>query len=256
VEPAPSAYCGPPSVPADWLERWNLDPALLAGWLAIALAWEWAARRQRDAAARSRARAFRAGWGLALAAWVSPLCALGVALFSARVAQHMLLALVAAPLLAQGWPQRAENGPGRAIAACAGFAALTWFWHVPGPYEATFRSDAAYWAMHASLLAAALCVWRILLARTASGFAVPCAAALATCFQMSLLGAVFTFAPNPLFESHRLAAPPWGLSALEDQQLGGLVLWVPGCVAFLLAGIAPVAAWLKLQDRETPRAAL
>jgi putative membrane protein len=249
--PSEVPYCGPAPAPADWLGRWNLDPLLLAAWLAAALALEGAVRRARG----GPDRAARAGLSLALAAWVSPLCALGVALFSARVAQHMVLTLLAAPLLARAWPLRAVGTRG-AAAACTAFAAATWFWHVPGPYDATFRSDAAYWAMHATLLATALAAWRVILARPASGFAVPTAAALACCSQMSLLGALFAFAPAPLFEAHRASAPLFGLSPLEDQQLGGLVLWVPGCLAFLLAGIAPVAAWLERQDRGASQAAL
>jgi putative membrane protein len=248
-------YCGPAPLPGDALARWNLDPVLLGVWIGVLLAHAWATRRTGAPARPERIR-FRAGWALALLAWVSPLCALGVALFSARVAQHMLLVLAAAPLLAGGWPRRAEAGVGSACAAVAAFAAATWLWHVPFLYDLTFRSTAAYWAMHASLLASGAALWRVLLARPEGGFAVASAAALASCFAMSLLGAVLTFAPTLLYGSHRLSAVPWGLSPLTDQQLGGLVLWVPGCLAFLLAGVAPVSAWLKLQERRAAQIAL
>ncbi|RIL08059.1 MAG: CAAX protease [Proteobacteria bacterium] len=248
-------YCGAPPAPADWLAAWNLDPVLIAVWSGVGLACAASpALRARDAAGRRTRAAFAAGWSIALVAWISPLCALGVALFGVRVAQHMLLALVAAPLLAVGLPARAP-GARHALAAGLAFAVATWLWHVPGPYEATFRSSALYWCMHATLLASAVATWRVLLARDA-GVAAPSLLALASCFQMSLLGALLTFAPAPLFAPHLATTAAWGLSPLEDQQLGGLALWVPGCAVFLLAGVAPVARWIATRERIAASTAL
>jgi putative membrane protein len=73
---------------------------------------------------------------------------------------------------------------------------------------------------------------------------------------MSALGALLTFAPAPLFTPHLGSTAAFGLSPLEDQQLGGLLLWVPGCIAFLIAGVVPVARMLKAQDAPAVRAAL
>jgi putative membrane protein len=238
-------YCGPPPAPEAWAQHWNLDPTLLACWLAGVLVYELAARR--PSVSRSERRAFRTGATIALSAWVSPLCALGVALFSARVAQHMALALLAAPLLARGWPASANGGVRAALAATGAFAAATWHWHAPAPYDATFRSDALYWAMHLSLLGAAVALWRALLRRDSGAPLIGLACAALTSVQMGLLGALLTFAPAPLFESHLLTSWAWGLSPLEDQQLGGLVLWIPGCGAFLLLAAWSFAAGLRAQ---------
>jgi putative membrane protein len=240
-------YCGPAPVPGALAWDWNLDPVLVAGWLAAVAGYELAARRAF--VPRAQRQCFRAGAGLALAAWISPLCALGVALFSARVAQHMLLALLAAPLLARGWPASERAGPRAALAACAAFAAATWLWHAPGPYDATLRSTALYWAMHLTLLGAAVALWRTLLGRDPSArLAAPAVAALSS-VQMGLLGALLTFAPSPLFASHLATTAPFGLSALEDQQLGGLVLWIPGCGAFLVLAALSFAAWLRALEQ-------
>jgi putative membrane protein len=249
VEPERLAYCGPPPAPAELAARWNLDPALLAAGAVCALLYILAARARGTG--RAERRAFGGGLAVALLAWVSPLCALGVALFSARVAQHMVLAVVAAPLLALGWPARRASLRGGALrsapAACATFAAASWLWHAPAPYDATLRSDLAYWAMHLSLLGSAVWLWRELLRPGARAQLGGIALAAATSVQMSLLGALLTFAPAPLFESHLLTTAGWGLSPLEDQQLGGLLLWVPGCSAFLLVAVGSFAVWLRTQ---------
>jgi putative membrane protein len=247
-------YCGPPPLPGEALLRWNFDPWLIGVWGMLAGLALWMARHERLSARRRGA--FAAGWGLALAAWISPLCALGVALFSARVGQHMLLALVAAPLVAWSWPARARSGAvPSALWAWLAFTAASWLWHAPGPYRATFESDALYWAMHATLFLSALAVWRLLLA-DAHRFALAPALALGSCFQMSALGALLTFAPTPLFTPHLHTTAAFGLSPLEDQQLGGLLLWVPGCIAFVVAGVVPVIRMLKPQDAPAVRTAL
>lgn len=186
------------------------------------------------------------GWyftGLAVtaAALISPLCALSVALFSARVGQHMVLALLAAPLVAAGRPAEAfaaalRVGVGRWTArpgyATAMFAAVIWFWHAPGPYAATFESVSVYWCMHLSVFASALWLWSTLIDHGA-GVLAPVLAGFISSVQMGLLGALITLAPRALYAPHALTTTAWGLTPLQDQQLGGSIMWVPGCVVFL-----------------------
>jgi len=168
-------------------------------------------------------------------AFLSPLCALSSALFSVRVVHHLLLISAAAPLLAIAWPVRARaSGTPLTLAVLAHVAAV-WVWHAPGPYAAAINSHALYWLMQATLLGTAVAVWRELLApgavlRAALGHVVLIAA-------MGLLGALVTFAPRPLYEPHFLTAGLYGLSPLEDQQLAGLVMWVPAILPNLVAGL-------------------
>jgi putative membrane protein len=175
---------------------------------------------------------------------LSPLCNLSVALFSARVAQHVLLLTVAAPLLALALPPR-RMGAGALAAAAGAFALALWTWHLPGPYVLTFRSDLAYWAMQGSLVATAVLLWRGLLVGAAARPDLALLAGLATAAQTGALGALLTFAPRPLFAPHGLTTLAWGLTPLEDQQLGGLLMWVPGGLAFALVALPALARALR-----------
>ena len=241
-------YCGSPPLPGHVL--WNTDPTLVGALLGVAAFYAWGAR----GASRNTQLMFYSGWLVAALALISPLCNLSVALFSARVTQHMVLVLVAAPLVAIGEPGRLFGWlPGRARLAemlgesaatwlAAGlFALVFWFWHMPGVYDATLRGDLAYWAMHVSVFGSAVILWIVLL--RVSGAAL--LAAFFTGVQMGGLGAILTFAAQPLFAVHMGTTTPWGFSPLEDQQLGGLIMWVPGGV--LLTGYALVGfgLWLR-----------
>jgi putative membrane protein len=240
----PLPYCGSPPSPEELLGRFNLDPVLIGALFAVA-AIHYAAGNDR------RVRAFAiCGWVTAAIAFISPLCALSVALFSARIAQHMILLLVAAPLIALGWPtRRPSGGPamdshasvlserGPLWAAGGVFMLALWGWHMPTPYEATFTSTAVYWTMHITLFGSGIVLWRELLNHPALRIAPVLGVGLLTSMQMGLLGAVLTLAQRPLFYSHLTTTQVWGLTPLQDQQLGGILMWVPGILLFLWAAI-------------------
>lgn len=217
------SYCGTAPDAATWLLRWNTDPVVLALLAAAAggVAWRLAGAR-RDAG-------FAAIIALA-AAFVSPLCALSVALFSARSLHHLLIVVVAAPLLARALPARRPLPPAAALA----LATITlWSWHLPAAYDAALAHKAIYGAMQASLLATAWLYWDAI-ARAPAPVALPFVATGAA--QMGLLGALLTFAPGPLYASHLATTAPFGIGPLADQQLAGLVMWVIGLIPYALAG--------------------
>lgn len=246
-------YCGTAPLPGALAARWNLDPVLIAILVALGLAYALGAGRARLGVGERAA--FAAGFGVTALALVSPLCPLSVALFSARVGQHMLIALVGAPLVVVGRPGAAfrtllparvkpilpEIGP---ITAGLLFAVALWLWHMPVPYAATFRSDAVYWLMHVTLFGTACLLWHSLLTRE-GGALVGMAVGIGTSIQMGFLGAILTLADHPLFPEHRLSAPPWGFSPLADQQLGGVLMWVPGCSVFVLAACLTLARLMR-----------
>ncbi|WP_448663907.1 cytochrome c oxidase assembly protein [Sphingomonas sp. CJ20] len=211
-----ASYCGVPPVPEGWMLRWNFDPVLLLG-LVVCAALAWRSANPRLALG---------GVGVLAILFVSPLCALSVALFSARAVHHILLVAVAAPLLALAFPARRAGSLGLALLA----ATLTlWAWHVPALYDRALAQTGLYWLMQGSLLATAIWMWRALLA------APPVPAMLAAIFamaQMGMLGALLTFAPEALYRAHAGTTLAWGLGPLADQQLAGLIMWVPGVVPY------------------------
>jgi putative membrane protein len=231
-------YCGPGAVPADFWGAWNLDPWLLGGLLAMALGWLWV--RAGDGRADGW---FVSGWGALVLAFVSPLCALSAALFVARIGHHLVLVAVAAPLLAlalrQRWPAAALPVVQLAIV----HTVLFWVWHAPAPYAAAMGHHGVYWLMELSLLGSALLFWLACFDRRA-GLGVVVPAIVGVMAQMGLLGALLAFARSPLYVAHELTTWPWGLSPLEDQQLAGLVMWVPGALPYLVAVLVLVAGRL------------
>lgn len=242
-------YCGAPPLPGTLWGRWNADGVLIATLLALAAAYAVGIcllRRRGWPLSRGAPLAFAAGWMIAAAALISPLCALSVSLFAARVAQHMILSLIAAPLVAVGLPSlaRGRGSSSAAFPAAGLFAALIWFWHAPAPYALTFASTTAYWAMHVSVISAAVWLWRTLLATGAHRVLPAVGAGVLSCVQMGLLGALITFAPRPLYAPHALTTAVWGLSPLADQQLGGAIMWAPGGLVFLAAAMFGLARLL------------
>lgn len=220
------SYCGSPPVPAEIWSRWNVDPLLLVGLAVIAIAGLPALRR----VGWRRQLSFAAAWLLAAILFVSPICALTVALFSARVGHHVALSMVLAPMLALALSPRRARRLGLLPALAVSTLAL-WLWHAPDLYTASFAHPAIYWAMQVSLLGSFTWLWAGLL-RAGSPLAAG-AAALASAVQMSLLGALLVFAPEPLYLPHLGSTLSFGFSPIDDQQLAGLIMWVPANLPLL-----------------------
>ncbi len=232
-------YCGVAPLPADLLNRWNWDPVLLM--LLAALALGHAQILVRAGEFRSRAWFYASVWLIAFALFVSPLCALSSALFSARVVHHVVLIAVLAPLAILSVPARwrsiAWQSAGLWSAVFAVHVAIVWTWHVPASYASALSSDLIFWIMQISLLASAIAVWRVILTPGRSpGLAL--SMTLGTVMQMGLLGAMITFARHPLYIPHFATTEPFGLSPLADQQLAGLIMWVPATLPYLCAALA------------------
>ncbi len=232
--------------------------------------------RLSPAISRWRVLAFAAGWLTLVIALVSPLHKLGSVLFSAHMTQHELLMVVAAPLLVMGRPlipflfavphswrtqiggwttQPSFRRTWRWLTAPALVWALhgatLWLWHVPALYEVTLDHEGIHALQHLCFLGTALLFWWTLMegrhGRLAYGAAL--VYLFTTGLHSSALGALITFAQRlwyPIYDGRTAA---WGLSPLEDQQLGGLIMWVPSGVVFLLIALALLAAWLGESER-------
>lgn len=218
---------------------WRLDPVVL--FVLAALLLVGLDRLRLSNRRRARVAAFAIGWAGLTLALVSPLCPLSVALFSARAAQHVVITMIAAPVVALAFSRASERTlPPRAafalarspLAATFAFAAIVWVWHAPAPYALTFASVAAYWTMHVTLFASALWLWLRLIDSSASPIETFVASIVST-VQMGFLGALITLAPHAFYSPHFTTTDVWRLTPLEDQQLGGAIMWVFGCIAFL-----------------------
>jgi putative membrane protein len=218
---------------------------------------------------RAQASRFVLGWLVLAAALLSPIDAYADRSFALHMLQHELLMLVAAPLLVlarplEAWtwalapaPRRVAASIARARAArrawrvvtgqagawCLHAAAL-WIWHVPVLFMAAVASVSLHVLQHACFFASALLFWwSVLRARAAAQSAGAMASVVTTMLHTSALGALLTLAAHPLYLPAEQATV-LGLSALEDQQLGGLIMWVPGSLAYLAAGLLIAARWL------------
>lgn len=269
----------PPAVPATVWQAWSMAPEVVLPLVAaLALyAGGVSTLRAKGGAVRLpawRIACFAGGW-LALAlALVSPLCRMAATLVSAHMVQHLVLVAVAPPLLALGGtgtalqavlPRRLPGGallPGAACrwlqgpgVAAAIYGALIWLWHVPWLYQEALVAPLLHLFMYGTLLAAGLLFWNSLI--DAASRAPECqvaalAASLVTTIHTGLLGALLTFSPALWYPLLAPRAGAWGLSPLEDQQLAGLLMWVPMGLLFTGAAAALGAAWLAAMEKRTP----
>jgi putative membrane protein len=155
------------------------------------------------------------------------------------------LTTIVAPLIALGLPVPRSGLASNPLIASTAFTATFWFWHAPAPYTATFQSDLVYWAMHLTTFGVALYLWRAVFNAPRSRLIEATAATFIAGLQMALLGAVITFLPGPIYPPHLLTALLWGLTPLQDQQLGGVIMWAPTGALFAGAMLTPLALILR-----------
>lgn len=273
------AHPGLPLEPHDLLTAWTWEPTVLLGLLLVSWLYArgvcalWRRAGRGRGIAGWRVGAFAGGMLALVAALVSPLDALGTALFVAHMGQHTLLVLAAAPLLVLGSPHlallwairpRARRRLGRWYLTQptlrAGWHGLThpatvwvlhagalWLWHLPGPYQWALTSGIVHGAEHASFLGTALLFWWAVPGVGPHPRLNPVAGILylfTFTLQGGILGALMTFSGSPWYPVYAATAPAWGLTPLDDQQLAGLMMWIPAGLVYVVAALVPMAIWL------------
>jgi putative membrane protein len=259
---------------ADTAAQWSFDPYVTA--LLLVSATLYAAgifRLWRHAGLGSGIRIWQAvcygaGWMLLAGALLSPLHWLGEHLFTAHMVEHEIVMACAAPLLALARPigaflwafpapirramgragkHRAVRDPWRLLtmplAATLLHGTAIWLWHAPPLFEAAVESGALHRLQHLSFLVSALAFWWALVRRADRGSAV--LHLFATMIHMTLLGALITFAGRVLYVQQTHTAALWDLTPLEDQQLAGLIMWVPAGTVYAGAALAFAALWIR-----------
>lgn len=278
------AHTGPPPSPATIWYTWTLNPEVVAGLAlgtlvyAVGVARLWRRAGRGHGIAGWRVVLFSFGVLALVIALVSPLDALGSALFSGHMVQHLVLVLVAAPLLLLGSPQLAfvwalpggtrhragawwlrTRLPRRmwrrlSLPLVVGVlhAVALWAWHFPTLYEAALWYEGWHALEHASFFLTALLFWWVVLhspPREDGGDGAVVLLIFATAMQSGILGALLTFSSTPWYLAHGASAGAWGFSLLEDQQLAGLIMWVPGSVIYVGAAMGVLWRWLDRSER-------
>ena len=267
---------------------WRLEPVVIVPLAAAAALYlrGWAALRRRmpERFGAGRPAAFAAGLGAVVLALCSPIDALGHRLLQAHMAQHLLLMVVAPPLLwlgapvaplLCGMPRRARHAVASVLAAAPvrrlmgvladprvawmAFVAAFWAWHAPALYDLALRSEAWHHVEHACFFLTALLFWYPVVAawparQVWSRWAMIAYLLLAEA-QATLLSAILTFSDRVIYPAYEAGARLQGLSPLEDQALAGAIMWVPGSIAFTIALLALVFQALSPQ-RPAARAAV
>ncbi len=251
---------------------WDWEPSVVIGCAALAAAYLAVARPRTPLQTGS----FLFATVLLLLDLVSPIDTLGdTYLFSAHALQHFLLALVIPPLWLIGTPPRwAESVLRRPlirrIERALACPPLAWSlgvgamlaWHIPVFFNAALSNDALHVFQHLTLLVTGAIFWWPVLAPLESHRISPLPAIVylfSACTACSLLGAVLTFLPPGAYPAYldpvdrlgllRQIRTGWGLDPRTDQQLGGLLMWVPGCLVYLTAILARVARWYATPER-------
>jgi cytochrome c oxidase assembly factor CtaG len=239
-----------------------LAPALVAAAL-YARGFTTLARRMPDRFGAARLVAFMAGIAILLLAASPLLDELSHALLQAHMTQHLMLMLVAPPLLWMGAPvapmllglprplrrvvaRALGTAPVRRLARALAHPALGWTafivafwsWHVPALYDLALRSEAWHHIEHASFFATALLFWRPVIRPWPSRVSWPPWSMIPYLvlaeLQNTTLAAILTFSDRVIYPAYESLWRPWGLTALEDQSIAGVIMWVPGSIAFLL----------------------
>ncbi len=266
--------------PSEIWGSWSWEPGVLLGILLVGALYARGVRRLwgrsgQGGASPRRVASFWAGLGAVAVALVSPLDALSATLFSAHMVQHLMLMIVAAPLLVYarpalalllGLPRALRRGLGglntpllktswravtRPLVVLALHVAALWAWHLPDLYQAALRTEALHIAEHVTFLATALLFWSLVLTtarRTRLGHAQAVAYVFAISLQSAALGAILTFASTVLYPVHAPGAALWDLAVLADQQLAGAIMWIPGGGVYLLT--MAVLLWRLLNDAD------
>lgn len=266
----------PASAHAEHEPGWTVDPLVLLAMAAVGSAYTfglvrlWRRAGPGRGVQKLRVALFALGFCLTGVFLLSPLDAWAERLLSAHMIQHFGLMLVAAPLMILGRPglaflwampasrraalgRLASGAAGRVwraamhpLGAWAIYLVALWVWHMPALHQWALRSDAVHAAQHASFLGAALLLWTAVLERPrAEGRAGAFLAVFGTAVQSCALAALLTTAKTLWYPAYAAGAGGWGLTPLQDQQLGGLIMWVPCCAILLGAAVAVFAGLLR-----------
>ncbi len=264
---------------------WHLDPLVAGALLAMVACWIWVVRRVArlhpdHPVAPARTAAFLGGVAAIAVALLSGIERYDTTLFSVHMVQHLLLIVVAAPLIALAAPvtqvlraaspharrrwllpilhSRAVASVGHPVVAWLTFTLVLWLSHFSPMFDLALEDDGIHRLEHALFLGSALLFWWPAVAADPARRRLPYPVrTLYLLLQLpvnSFLGMAITFATAPLYPHYAGLGAPYGVAALADQQLAGGIMWFAGDVVFIVAVLVVVAAWMRHEERDAPAA--
>lgn len=289
ITPGLAAAHGPvpadPPTLANLAFGWSFEPFVAIPLLVAAAGWLALVHSVRRLHPSSPVPAFRTAaflGGLAAIAFalLSGIERYDTTLFSVHMGQHLLLMLVAAPLIAFAAPvtqvlraaapavRRRVLLPvlhstvagilGHPVVAWLAFTIVAWASHFSPLFDLALENEAVHTAEHVAFLTAGLLFWwPVVAADPAPRRMTYPVRALYLLLQMppsSFLGMAILFAAVPLYPHYASLGAPYGIDALADQQLAGGIMWLAGDVVLIGAILAVVAAWMRHEEREAPAA--
>jgi cytochrome c oxidase assembly factor CtaG len=257
---------------ATWtFDPWVTIPVGIAGGLYLAgISRLWRRAGFGRGVRAWQASCFATGWLLLVFALVLPLHWLGERLFLAHMIEHEILVAGAAPLFVLGRPvtmlYALPIGMRRSLGTLAQLAtvarwwsrlstppvatvvhgAAIWSWHVPAFYEAALLDPWIHWLQHLCFFGTGLLFWRALMQGRARGQADGVAVfyLFVTSLHTGFLGILISFARRPIYPAQTAGASEWGLTAMADQQLAGLFMWIPAGLVYTGAALVLAGLWI------------
>ena len=254
-----------------WLTQWNLEPSIIIGTVLITGLYLYAIGPLRkrhfpnEPIMTGQTSAFLSGMLIMFLALVSPLDELGDSyLFSAHMIQHLCLTIIGPPLLLLGTPEWMVKKAlsNRAIFEVAKvltypvvafvlFNVDFWLWHAPPLYNATLENQSIHILEHLTFFLFGLCYWWPIFSPSKDLPPLPIGGQVLYLFLSGmpsvLLGAGLTFSP-PLYAPYIAAPRIWGISVATDQQLGGLIMWVPVSIFYIIIMSVLFIRWMLQQE--------
>lgn len=260
-----------------WLTGWTWEPIAATGVALLGLAYArgvvelWRRVGTGHGVRRWQALCFGLSVAVLVVALLSPVDRYSDLLFSVHMVQHELLLLVAAPLWAMSaplaafiWALPSEARQRTKLVLHRPAATSSWrlfthpaaalllhvaalgAWHVPALYQAALRSEVTHSVQHLSFFSTAVLFWWALVHGRygRAGYGVGVVFVFVTATLGGVLGALFTLAERVVYPEYAARSASIGADALKDQQLGGLLMWVPAGVVSTCIGLALFAAWL------------
>lgn len=267
---------------------WNWDPWILTSLTLASLGYSCGLSRVNKTLRRRsfgwmRTLSFGAGIAALFLALLSPFDALDDQLFSAHMVQHLILLMVAPPLLISGRPalvtlwafplawrrgisrlwsrtglRRLAHWLMAPIFVWMLCSSILWFWHLPGPYGWALESEYVHALEHICFFLSSLMFWSVVLeplGRRRLDYGSTLLFVATFGLQNGLLGALLIFSGRPLYGAYLPTTAAWGLTPLDDQQLAGLIMWIPASLIHLTTLFVLFVAWMRTAERRAVLAA-